>query len=116
MQVASQVLCESWGVEIMDIPSTFAKVQCIEFISRMRYYGKPCGKIKLRHADFLDDPEVDRILKIADVVFVNNYAFDANLNQRILQKFLDLKENTRIISLKNFVPLDYKINKRNVNR
>ncbi|OUM65403.1 hypothetical protein PIROE2DRAFT_66138 [Piromyces sp. E2] len=115
LQVASQVLCESWGVEIMEIPSTFAKAQCIEFISRMRYYGKPCGKIKLRHADFLEDPEVDRILKVADVVFVNNYAFDANLNQRILQKFLDLKENTRIISLKNFVPLDHKINYRNAN-
>ncbi|ORX60909.1 DOT1-domain-containing protein [Piromyces finnis] len=115
LQVASQVLCESWGVEIMEIPSTFAKAQCIEFISRMRYYGKPCGKIKLRHADFLEDPEVDRILKVADVVFVNNYAFDAALNQRILQKFLDLKENTRIISLKNFVPLDHKINYRNAN-
>ncbi|KAG4086633.1 DOT1-domain-containing protein [Neocallimastix lanati (nom. inval.)] len=115
LQVASQVLCESWGVEIMEIPSTFAKAQCIEFISRMRYYGKPCGKIKLRHADFLEDPEVDRILKVADVVFVNNYAFDAKLNQRILQKFLDLKENTRIISLKSFVSLDHRINYRNAN-
>jgi len=115
LQVASQVLCESWGVEIMEIPSTFAKAQCIEFISRMRYYKKPCGKIKLRHADFLEDPEVDKILKVADVVFVNNYAFDAKLNQRILQKFLDLKENTRIISLKSFVSLDHRINYRNAN-
>jgi hypothetical protein len=42
-------------------------------------------------------------LKKADVIFVNNYAFDSALNQQILSLFLDLKDNAQVISLRSFV-------------
>lgn len=54
-------------------------------------------------------------LKRSDVVLVNNYAFDAVTNQALAQLFLDLKEGTKIISLKSFVPKNHKINQRTLN-
>ena len=48
-------------------------------------------------------------------VCVLSYAFDAALNQGILAKFLDLKENARIISLRSFVPVDRRPSLRNIN-
>lgn len=54
-------------------------------------------------------------LKRSDVLLVNNYAFDAATNQALAQLFLDLKEGTKIISLKSFVPKNHKINQRSIN-
>ncbi len=42
----------------------------------------------------------------ADVIFVNNYAFDAALNHSIIAKFLDIKDTCQIVSLKSFAPVD----------
>ncbi|KAJ3158884.1 Nucleosomal histone H3-Lys79 methylase [Geranomyces michiganensis] len=106
LQVAAQCLCYSYGIEVMDIPAKLAVQQRKEFISRMRYYAKPCGRIKLKHADFLEDPSFPEVIKSADVIFVNNYAFSAELNQRILGLFLDLKEGATVISLRSFLPVD----------
>ncbi|KAJ3163872.1 Nucleosomal histone H3-Lys79 methylase [Geranomyces variabilis] len=106
LQVAAQCLCYSYGIEVMDIPAKLAVQQRKEFISRMRYYAKPCGRIKLKHADFLEDSSFPEVIKSADVIFVNNYAFSAELNQRILGLFLDLKEGATVISLRSFLPVD----------
>jgi H3 lysine-79-specific histone-lysine N-methyltransferase len=78
-----------------------------------RAYGLRHGDMHILKGDFLELPQVAKILRKADVVLVNNYAFDSQLNQNLLQLFLDLKEGTRIISLRNFVPLDHKITVRN---
>jgi len=71
------------------------------------------GSVKMIQGDFLDSPELAGILARADLVLVNNYAFNSALNQSLLQLFLDLKEGCKIISLKTFVSLDHKINVRN---
>ncbi|KAI9593344.1 histone-lysine N-methyltransferase [Syncephalis fuscata] len=113
LHVAAQTGCEAYGVEIMKTPARLAQLQLREFEARMRGYGFPCGKIQMINGDFLELDQVAQILQRADVVMVNNYAFDAQLNQRLLQLFLDLKEGTRIVSLRNFVPLDHKITVRN---
>ncbi|RKP07774.1 histone methylation protein DOT1-domain-containing protein, partial [Thamnocephalis sphaerospora] len=113
MYAAAQTGCEAHGVEIMDAPARLAQLQAREFLSRMRCYGVPHGNVRILHGDFLELPEVAKLLRRADVVLVNNYAFDSQLNQRLLQLFLDLKEGTRIVSLRNFVPLDHKITVRN---
>ncbi|KAJ3274461.1 Nucleosomal histone H3-Lys79 methylase, partial [Blyttiomyces sp. JEL0837] len=106
LQVAAETLCESYGIEKMENPSKLAILQCQEFVGRMRYYNQPCGKIYLKQGDFLEDSEMHDVLKRADVIFVNNYAFKAELNQRILESFLDLKETAKVISLRSFVPVD----------
>ncbi|KAI8929188.1 histone methylation protein DOT1-domain-containing protein [Entophlyctis helioformis] len=106
LQVAAECLCESYGMEIMEIPSQLSKKQRSEFLSRMRYYAKPCGRIIVKQGDFLEDPDIHEVIAKADVIFVNNYAFGAELNQGILALFLDLKESAKVISLRSFVPVD----------
>lgn len=79
-----------------------------------RAWRLPTGKIHFRHGDFLDVGTSDlyATLKRADVLLVNNYAFDWQTNHSLAQLFLDLKEGTKIISLKSFVPKSHKINQR----
>ncbi|KAG0213529.1 Nucleosomal histone H3-Lys79 methylase [Mortierella sp. GBA30] len=113
LQVALQTGAESYGVEIMDTPAKFAKKQAKEFEARARAFGLNHGPVSMIHGDFLDTPGLPAILAKADVVLVNNYAFNSALNQSLLQLFLDLKEGCKIISLKTFVSLDHKINVRN---
>ncbi|KAF9966657.1 Nucleosomal histone H3-Lys79 methylase [Mortierella alpina] len=113
LQVALQTGAESYGVEIMDTPAKFAKKQAKEFEARSRAFGLSHGSVTMLHGDFLDTPGLPAILAKADVVLVNNYAFNSALNQSLLQLFLDLKEGCKIISLKTFVSLDHKINVRN---
>eukprot|EP00842_Homolaphlyctis_polyrhiza_P006965 jgi/Hompol1/858/HPOL_001344-RA len=72
LQVAAECLCESYGIEIMEIPSQLAVKQRAEFLSRMRYYAKPCGRIIVKQGDFLEDAEIHDVISRADVIFVNN--------------------------------------------
>lgn len=83
-----------------------------------RAWRLPTGKIHFRHGDFLDVASNDMYstLQRSDVVLVNNYAFDAETNQALAQLFLDLKEGTKIISLKSFVPKNHKINQRTLDK
>ncbi|RUS16529.1 histone methylation protein DOT1-domain-containing protein [Endogone sp. FLAS-F59071] len=78
-----------------------------------RAWQLPCGTIRIRLGDFLESPELNEVLRRADVILVNNYAFEPALNQKLCQLFLDLRDGCRIISLKSFVPLGHKINERN---
>ncbi|KAI1308417.1 Nucleosomal histone H3-Lys79 methylase [Mortierella claussenii] len=113
LQVALQTGAESYGVEIMETPAKFSKKQAKEFEARSRAYGLHHGPVTMIQGDFLETPGLPAILARADVVLVNNYAFNSALNQSLLQLFLDLKEGCKIISLKTFVSLDHKINVRN---
>ncbi|PIA16332.1 DOT1-domain-containing protein [Coemansia reversa NRRL 1564] len=114
LQVAAQTGCSATGVEIMEVPASFANRQALEFERRMRLYCMDHGSVRICHADFCESSDVQLLLPTADVVLVNNYAFDSTLNQNLLQMFLDLKEGTKIISLKPFVAPDYKISARNI--
>ncbi|KAJ1933039.1 Nucleosomal histone H3-Lys79 methylase [Linderina pennispora] len=114
LQVAAQTGCHASGIEIMKVPARFARRQAVEFRNRMRQLQFSHGQVDIWRGDFCEAPEITRLLPKADVLLVNNYAFDSALNQNLLQMFLDLKEGTRIISLKPFVTPDYKINARNV--
>ncbi|KAJ3394484.1 Nucleosomal histone H3-Lys79 methylase [Lobulomyces angularis] len=108
LQISAQCMCDSYGVEILENTSKLALAQQKEFETRMKFYARPHGKIDLFKADFLNSKKVDDIMKVADVVFVNNYIFDPNLNNSILQKFLDLKSTCKIVSLRSFVPVGEK--------
>ncbi|KAJ2765043.1 Nucleosomal histone H3-Lys79 methylase [Coemansia nantahalensis] len=114
LQVAAQTGCRACGIEIMEVPARLAARQAREFEHRMRLYGLDCGSVQIWHGDFCESADVQRHLPRADVVLVNNYAFDSKLNQNLMQLFLDLKEGTRIISLRPFVTPDHKISARNI--
>ncbi|KAJ1819059.1 Nucleosomal histone H3-Lys79 methylase [Coemansia sp. RSA 2598] len=114
LQVAAQTGCRASGIEIMKVPARFAQRQAREFEHRMRLYGLRHGAVSIWRGDFCESGDVQRVLPTADVLLVNNYAFDSALNQNLLQMFLDLKEGTRVISLRPFVTPDHKISARNV--
>lgn len=113
LQAALEVGCESWGIEMMKNPCDLAKLQAKEFPGRARLWGINCGDVHLLRGDFTKTPEISEVLKRADVVLVNNQAFTPELNDKLKDMFLDLKDGSQVVSLKPFVPESHKINMRN---
>ena len=69
----------------------------------------------LVRGDFLEQESITSVLKRADVVLINNQAFTPQLNNELINHFLDMKEGCKIVSLKSFVPAGHKIQSRNLN-
>ncbi|KAH0536643.1 hypothetical protein FGG08_006511 [Glutinoglossum americanum] len=115
LQAALEVGCESWGCEMMENACELAKRQEKEFTARCRLWGLAIGDLNLERGDFLKNPNIAKTLKRADVVLVNNQAFTPELNNGLMNLFLDLREGCQIVSLKSFVPHDHKITSRNFN-
>ena len=91
------------GIEIADLPSAFAKKMEIEFKCLMRWFGKKYRPFQLHHGDFLEEKFRSIIQQDASILFINNYAFTADLEERIKNElFQDLKEGTKIISSKPY--------------
>jgi H3 lysine-79-specific histone-lysine N-methyltransferase len=104
LQAALQTGAESWGIEIMSTPCAFAEAQAKELRARARLWNLDLGPIHLLSGDFLASPEIDAVLRRADVVLVNNKVFPQQLNGLLLDKFLDLKEGAKVVSLESFTP------------
>jgi H3 lysine-79-specific histone-lysine N-methyltransferase len=115
LQAALEIGCESWGCEMMENACELAERQEKEFTARCRLWGLAIGDLKLERGDFLKNHNIAKILKKADVVLVNNQAFTPELNNGLMNLFLDLREGCQIVSLKSFVPHDHKITSRNFN-
>ncbi|KAF8538144.1 histone methylation protein DOT1-domain-containing protein [Trichophaea hybrida] len=113
LHAALECGCESWGCEKMDKPALLAERQRKEFIARCRMWGINHGAVYLQHDTFLENRSIAETLKRADVLLVNNFAFEPDLNQKLLDMFLDLKEGAQIFSLKPFVPANHVITTRN---
>ncbi len=116
LQAALQFGCESWGCEMMENACDLAALQQTEFNARCRLWGLAVGDIHLERGDFLDNQELGKVLKRADVILVNNQAFTPELNEALTSLFLDAKEGCQIVSLKSFVPSGPKITSRNLYR
>lgn len=115
LQAALEIGCESWGCEMMTNACDLAELQQAEFKARCRLWGIAPGKTHLVRGDFLEEESIINVLKRADVVLINNQAFTPQLNDKLINHFLDMKEGCRIVSLKSFVPAGHKIQSRNLN-
>ncbi|OJJ50952.1 hypothetical protein ASPZODRAFT_11797 [Penicilliopsis zonata CBS 506.65] len=115
LQAALEIGCESWGCEMMQNACDLAELQQAEFKARCRLWGIAPGKTHLVRGDFLKEEPIISVLKRADVVLINNQAFTPQLNNELINHFLDMKEGCRIVSLKSFVPAGHKIQSRNLN-
>ncbi|TGZ83665.1 histone-lysine N-methyltransferase, H3 lysine-79 specific [Ascodesmis nigricans] len=113
LHAALETGCESWGCEKMSKPALLAFRQRDEFLARCRMWGVSHGPVHLEHDTFLENRNIAEAMKRADVLLVNNFAFEPDLNQKLLDMFLDLKEGAIIVSLKPFVPKDHVITERN---
>ncbi|KAL2262680.1 hypothetical protein VTK26DRAFT_433 [Humicola hyalothermophila] len=103
LQAALERGCESWGCEMMENACNLADAQNREFAGRCRLWGIAPGKVHLERGDFRKSEKTMAALKRADVVLVNNQAFTSQLNDHLVNMFLDLKIGCKIVSLKTFV-------------
>lgn len=102
LQAALEIGCESWGCEMMKLPSELAMAQHKEFKTRSKLWGIQPGKTRIIQGDFTNDSDVREVLKRADVVLANNQAFTPSLNETLKIMFLDLKKGCKVVSLKKF--------------
>lgn len=102
LQAALETGCEAWGCELMDNPCRLAEAQRVEFAARCRLWGLRPGAFHLEKGDFRRNERVLAVLKRADVVLVNNFVFSADLNNSLVNMFLDLKPGCKVVSLKSF--------------
>ncbi|KAK2808276.1 Nucleosomal histone H3-Lys79 methylase [Emmonsiellopsis sp. PD_5] len=115
LQAALETGCESWGCEMMQNACDLAELQQKEFEARCRLWGIAPGKVRLIRGDFLTQESIINALHRADVVLINNQAFTPQLNNELINHFLDMKEGCKIVSLKSFVPAGHRIQARNLN-
>ncbi|KAL7074203.1 hypothetical protein ACQ4LE_006339 [Meloidogyne hapla] len=95
------------GIEIASLPSKFAKKLEHEFKKLMNWFGRPFQPFELLHGDFLSTDYRKLITEEASIIFINNYAFQSDLETRIKRELLsDLKDGTKIVSTKPYVPLN----------
>ncbi|KAI5371647.1 hypothetical protein J4E82_009679 [Alternaria postmessia] len=102
LQSALQTGAESWGIEKMKLAASLGSEQAAELKARSKLWNITLGRIELIEGDFLKSPEIDEVLRRADVVLVNNKVFGETLNNLLLQKFLDLKQGCKVVSLESF--------------
>ncbi|KAK4241894.1 histone H3-K79 methyltransferase [Achaetomium macrosporum] len=103
LQAALERGCESWGCEMMENACNLAEAQKKEFTARCRLWAIAPGEVHLERGDFRKNEKTLEALKRADVVLVNNQAFTSQLNDHLVNMFLDLKIGCKIVSLKTFV-------------
>ena len=79
----------------------------------MAFYGKTYSKFELVEGDFLDTKFREGILA-STIIFVNNFAFGPEVDQRLKDVFADLADGSRIFSSKSFCALNFRITERNL--
>jgi [histone H3]-lysine79 N-trimethyltransferase len=104
LQAALATGCDSWGIEQMENPAKLAKAQVREFRARCAMWKVRPGQVHVIHGDFIVSTEISQAIQKADVVLVNNQAFQPQLNDSLVMRLLDLKDGARVVSLKRLGP------------
>lgn len=113
IQTSLQTGAEAYGCEMMPIPAALASQQIDEAQARWAAWGlRGGGAVEAWLGDFGEHTGVRDVLKRADVVLVNNYAFLPKTNENLSLLFLDLPDGAQIVSLKPFVPPDFRLTQR----
>lgn len=99
----------SGGCEIMEHASKLTELQTTLLHKHLALFG--LKELPLNFAllqSFVDNDFVRQSAIDCDVLLVNNYLFDVNLNNAVGKMLYGLKPGTKIISLKNFIRPRYK--------
>lgn len=99
----------SGGCELMPHASKLSLLQERLLQKHLAIFG--IGSLNLNFAlnqSFVDNESVKQKVCECDVLIINNYLFDANLNNDVGRLLYDLKPGTKIISLRNFLRPRYK--------
>jgi hypothetical protein len=111
----------------------------------MSFFGKAYSDFKLFKGDFFSEEEfvdlevvvdtdskndeppaltrkrltineyVREVINESRLIFINNYAFGAEVDHQLKLRFLDMLEGAIIVSSKPFCPLNFRLNDRNLN-
>ncbi|CEH14073.1 histone-lysine n-h3 lysine-79 specific [Ceraceosorus bombacis] len=112
LQVSLQTGASSYGVEMMSNACELGSEQVKEAKKRCKMWAVSMGDVQSWKGDFTSDDATRQWLTKADVVLVNNYAFTARTNDSLSLLFLDLKDGAKVVSLKPFVPPDFRLTER----
>ncbi|XP_038048561.1 histone-lysine N-methyltransferase, H3 lysine-79 specific-like isoform X2 [Patiria miniata] len=114
LQVAASVKCKvTYGIEKADVPAAYGKVMMREFERWMKWYGKEYSPFELHKGDFLSG-EMKEKISVANIIFVNNFAFGPTVDHKLKERFANMKEGAKIVSSKAFCPLNFRITDRNL--
>lgn len=114
LQMAATLECKKcYGIEIADVPAGYAKIMEERFKFWMNWHGKTYTDFELIHGDFFDK-QYTEIIKNSTHILVNNFAFKPDVDHRLKQKFLDLKDGTQILSSKPFCSPKSRLTERNL--
>ncbi|EKM60394.1 uncharacterized protein PHACADRAFT_132924 [Phanerochaete carnosa HHB-10118-sp] len=114
LQASLTTGCRSYGIELNSTPAKLARDQLEQFRIRCRMWGLAMGEVELEEGSMLTSQRTDELIRQADVILVNNKAFEETLNDALRLKFLDLKESVIVVSLRPFKPPTRKVNDRNM--
>ncbi|CAD5206712.1 unnamed protein product [Bursaphelenchus okinawaensis] len=107
---------KAFGIEIAQLPAKFAAKLEEEFRKLMKFFGKKVRPFSLERGNFLESNYRELITQDATIIFINNYAFQSDLEAKIKQNLLsELKNGTRIISTKPYGALNKNITERQLN-
>ncbi|CAK7919463.1 histone-lysine N-methyltransferase, H3 lysine-79 specific [[Candida] anglica] len=101
--------CFSGGCELMEHASNLTKIQDVALSKKLSVLG--LRQLPLSWAlsqSFVQNEEVRKKIIDCDVIIVNNYLFDVNLNTDVGRLLCGLKPGSKIISLRNFIRPRYK--------
>ncbi|CAN3358978.1 histone-lysine N-methyltransferase, H3 lysine-79 specific [Diutina catenulata] len=97
------------GCELMEHASKLTALQEALLSRHLALFGlRPLNLNFALSQSFVDNPPVKAACLDCEVIIVNNYLFDVNLNAEVGRLLYGLRTGTKIISLRNFVPPRYR--------
>lgn len=75
LQAALETGCRAYGIEMMLEPAKIARSQLEQFKMRCAMWGVRMGEVEFEENNMLMSERLDRLVKEADVVLVNNKVF-----------------------------------------
>ncbi|CAR28074.1 hypothetical protein ZYGR_0N05630 [Zygosaccharomyces rouxii] len=101
----------SFGCEIMPNASDLTEAQYKELVQRCKLFGLklPSIEYSLRQS-FIDNKRVDELIPQCDVLLINNFLFDSDMNLQVEKLIQNAKVGCKIITLKNLRASGYTIN------
>ncbi|CAI1857167.1 hypothetical protein SEUBUCD646_0B05420 [Saccharomyces eubayanus] len=116
VQAALEYGCElSFGCEIMEDASDLTLLQHQELKKRCKLFGMHLNNVEFSlKRSFVNNERVSEIIPLCDVILVNNFLFDEELNKEVEKILQAAKVGCKIISLKNLRSLAYQIDFYNI--
>ncbi|EGW31747.1 uncharacterized protein SPAPADRAFT_140015 [Spathaspora passalidarum NRRL Y-27907] len=101
--------CLSGGCELMEHASKLTNLQTGLIQKHLAILGLPSLKLDFALSQsFVNNEAVRNVCLDCDVLIINNYLFDGELNAQVGRLLVGLRPGTKIISLRNFISPRYR--------